>query len=101
MEDKTTEGEAVEAIERMFACKDGQIVAQWLADQMSYNRPLTMIGDSPVDPYLSSYRDGIAEAYRRLLELAGYRITYERKPDERRDDDGTDGTYGSMDGLAP
>jgi len=80
--------------EAIHAClgtsKKGQMVLQWLAAYANDQYPLTVSGANGTDPVYAAFRDGGAAMAREILERAGYRITYERKPDERRDDDGND-----------
>ena len=80
--------------------KKGQVVLQWLATFANDQYPLTVSGANGTDPVYAAFRDGGATMAREILERAGYRITYERKPDERRDDgnDGNDGGNGGNDG---
>jgi len=82
-----------EALQACLNNPQGRIVAQWLAESAFDNYPLTVSGQNGTDPIFAAFRDGGAALAREILDRAGYRITFERKPDERRsDDDRDDGT---------
>ena len=83
-----------EALEAFFASKPGRVVAQWLVDEMLDHSLQCPLGVNGTDPHFEAFRMGAGTAYRDLLERAGYRITFERKPDERRNDERTDSDTG-------
>ena len=96
MQEALDESRVNDAIQACLATsQEGTIVLQWLSDYASDQYPVTVTGPQGTDPVYAAFRDGGAAMARELLERAGYRITYERKPDERRSNDGIDGDSGN------
>lgn len=77
-------------MKKVFASPSGRDALQWLSERINECYPVMVANDlGGGDPLTAAYRDGRMSAFKEILEMAGYRITYERMPDER-DDNRTD-----------
>lgn len=79
--------DVIRAWEAVLQGPQGKVCAQWLAMVAFDNYPVTVTGANGTDPVMAAFRDGAGSVAREILDYAGYRITFERKPDERRFDD--------------
>lgn len=89
-----------DAIAKCLSGKDGGIVLEWLVWQVLDHKLTCPLGSNGTDPHYEAFRMGAGTAYRDLLDRAGYRITYERKPDERRSGDRDDDRDDDRDSTA-